>query len=108
MNSRRLMGTLSPRITPYHIALGIPLCRAAKSTRGWQLRVKMRRTRIEHILSALPQLATEERTFGKRQLRATTGLMHRSKKAPLFGHLVGIRGTDVTEYLAGTARITPP
>jgi hypothetical protein len=24
----------------------------------------MRRTRIEHILSALPQLATEERTFG--------------------------------------------
>jgi hypothetical protein len=42
MNSRRLMGTLSPRITPYHIALGIPLCRAAKSTRGWQLRVKRR------------------------------------------------------------------
>jgi hypothetical protein len=28
------------------------------------LRVKMRRTRIEHILSALPLLATEERTFG--------------------------------------------
>jgi len=27
-------------------------------------RVKMRRTRIEHILSALPPLATEERTFG--------------------------------------------
>jgi hypothetical protein len=27
-------------------------------------RVKMRRTRIEHILCALPQLATEERTFG--------------------------------------------
>jgi hypothetical protein len=26
--------------------------------------VKMRRTRIEHILSALPPLATEERTFG--------------------------------------------
>src|SRR6266404_7017682 len=25
---------------------------------------KMRRTRIEHILSALPPLATEERTFG--------------------------------------------
>jgi hypothetical protein len=24
----------------------------------------MRRTRIEHILSALPPLATEERTFG--------------------------------------------
>jgi hypothetical protein len=29
-----------------------------------RLRVKMRRTRIEHILSALPPLATEERTFG--------------------------------------------
>jgi hypothetical protein len=28
------------------------------------LRVKMRRTRIEHILSALPPLATEKRTFG--------------------------------------------
>jgi hypothetical protein len=28
------------------------------------VRVKMRRTRIEHILSALPPLATEERTFG--------------------------------------------
>jgi hypothetical protein len=26
--------------------------------------VKTRRTRIEHILSALPPLATEERTFG--------------------------------------------
>jgi hypothetical protein len=26
--------------------------------------VKMRRTRIEHTLSALPLLATEERTFG--------------------------------------------
>ena len=25
---------------------------------------KMRRTRVEHILSALPPLATEERTFG--------------------------------------------
>jgi hypothetical protein len=25
---------------------------------------EMRRTRIEHILSALPPLATEERTFG--------------------------------------------
>src|SRR5262245_11565001 len=30
----------------------------------------MRRTRVEHILSALPPLATEERTFGIRQLRA--------------------------------------
>src|SRR6516164_9510103 len=29
-----------------------------------QTGVKMRRTRIEHILSALPPLATEERTFG--------------------------------------------
>jgi hypothetical protein len=30
MNSRRLMGTLSRRITPYHIAVGMPLCITAK------------------------------------------------------------------------------
>jgi hypothetical protein len=33
MNSRRLMGTLSPRITPYHIAAGMPLCITAKIAR---------------------------------------------------------------------------
>jgi hypothetical protein len=33
-------------------------------TAGPYIGVKMRRTRIEHILSALPPLATEERTFG--------------------------------------------
>ena len=33
-------------------------------TAGPYIGVKMRRTRIEHILCALPQLATEERTFG--------------------------------------------
>jgi hypothetical protein len=53
MNSRRLMGTLSPRITPYHIAVGMPLCGAAKSTSGWQLRVKrdqvIRRPRSRHV-----------------------------------------------------------
>jgi hypothetical protein len=30
MTSRRLMGTLNPRITPYHIAVGMPLCITAK------------------------------------------------------------------------------
>ena len=29
-----------------------------------EMGIKMRRTRIEHILSALPPLATEERTLG--------------------------------------------
>ena len=38
--------------------------------------VKMRRTRIEHIESALPPLALRNR-----QLRATTGLKHRSQKS---------------------------
>jgi hypothetical protein len=56
MNSRRLMGTLSPRITPYHIAVGMPLCRAAKSTSGWQLRVKSagvdRGERVVHVRTA--------------------------------------------------------
>src|SRR5262245_43460905 len=33
-------------------------------TAGPYIGVKMRRTPIEHILSALPPLATEERTFG--------------------------------------------
>ena len=57
MNSRRLMGTLSPRITPYHITIGMPLCGAAKSTSGWQLWVKMRKSHSEHLLTAVPQKA---------------------------------------------------
>ena len=50
---------------------------------------KMRRTRIEHILSALPQLATEDRTFG-----IGSSVHHKRTYAvqqttPLFDHLVG-------------------
>src|SRR6266446_930868 len=38
-------------------------------------------------------------------LSAISGLTHRSKKAPLFGHLVGIRLTGVTEHWIGTAAL---
>jgi hypothetical protein len=52
----------------------------------------MRRTRIEHILSALPPLATEEQTFGNRQLRAipdscTAASSGRAFPAVSFGYL---------------------
>jgi hypothetical protein len=52
------------------------------------LGVKMRRTRIEHILSALPPLTTEERTFGIGSSVPPSDQVHRSKIV-LFDHLVG-------------------
>jgi hypothetical protein len=47
-----------------HLSYGRRLPRCGISTGLCRLWVEMRRTRIEHILSALPPLATEERTFG--------------------------------------------
>jgi len=38
MNSRRLMGSLSPRIAPYHIVVGIPRC---ASQQNWLLIAEM-------------------------------------------------------------------
>src|SRR5262245_22354676 len=43
----------------------------------------MRRTRIEHILFALPPLATEERTFGIGSSVPESDIMHRSKRHPI-------------------------
>ncbi len=63
MNSRRLMGTLSPRITPYHIAVGMPLCRAAKSTCSCPLWVISGRAQNEQMLSALPPKADRVDVF---------------------------------------------
>ena len=48
----------------------------------------MRRTRIEHILSALPPLATEERTFGIGSFVPESDIRI-AATAPLFDHLVG-------------------
>src|SRR6476619_7670615 len=48
----------------------------------------MRRTRIEHILSALPPLATEERTFGIGSSVPGAAVSSRSKTVALFDHLV--------------------
>jgi hypothetical protein len=64
MNSRRLIGSLSNRgPQPSHSA-NMSVVHYSKVSRRLAAMVKMRRTRIEHILSALPPLATEERTFG--------------------------------------------
>jgi hypothetical protein len=52
-------------------------------------------------------IATELMRRNEMPLCAISGLTRRSKKAPLFGHLVGIRGTGVTEYSAGIVRINP-
>ena len=49
----------------------------------------MRRTHIEHILSALPPLATEERTFGIGSSVPKAAVSNRSKADNLFDHLVG-------------------
>jgi hypothetical protein len=46
--------------------------------------VKLRRTRPEHISSALPPIATEERTFRIGSSVPTTDIA-----VPLFDHLVG-------------------
>jgi hypothetical protein len=60
---------------------------------GW---VKMRRTRIEHILSALPPLATEEWTFGIGSSVPEKRRMHRSKQHH-DDHLVGESRAASTE-----------
>src|SRR5262249_54220801 len=48
-------------------------------------------------MSALLLKAEMDRRDGECPVSAKSGLTHRSKKAPLFGHLVGIRGTGVME-----------
>jgi hypothetical protein len=65
--------------------------------------------------SALPPIPTELVLRNERSRCAISDLTRRSKKAPLFGHLVGIRGTGITEYLAAdysglmlASRITLP
>jgi hypothetical protein len=58
---------------------------ARLSERVW---VKMRRTRIEHMLSALPSLATFERTCRDVGLVPTTDSCT-AADASLFDHLVG-------------------
>src|SRR5262245_45275107 len=66
MNARRLNGPLL-RLSAgdYHTVAEERRCASQQKLRDDVADgVKMRRTRIEHILSALPQLATEERTFG--------------------------------------------
>src|SRR6476659_3869318 len=50
--------------------------------------VKMRRTSIEHILSALPPLATEERTFGIGSSVPKPVVSNRSKGSALFDHSI--------------------
>jgi hypothetical protein len=34
MNSRRLIGSLSPRVTPYHIVVAMPSCASQQNWRG--------------------------------------------------------------------------
>src|ERR1700751_6348759 len=53
------------------------------------VRVKMRRTRIGHILSALPPLTTEERTFGIGSSVPRGDLSRCTKYRQLLDHLVG-------------------
>ncbi len=48
-------------------------------------------------VSAVAPIATKFGQHGEMALCAISGLTHRSKKAPLFGHLVGIRGTGFME-----------
>ncbi len=47
-----------------HLSRAGDCCAAGFQSGLGRFRVKMRRTRSEHILSALPPLTTEERTFG--------------------------------------------
>jgi hypothetical protein len=52
-------------------------------TAGPYIGVKMRRTPIERILSALPPLATEERTFGIGSSVPKAAVSSRSKTATI-------------------------
>ena len=53
------------------------------------VRVKLRRTRPEHMSSALPPISDRRADIPDRQLRARKRLMHRSKRCRSFDHLVG-------------------
>jgi hypothetical protein len=74
-------------------------CIAAKIHNRCPVGVKMRRTRIEHILSALPPLATEERTFGIGSSVPEGDHSHRSKQ-PHYSTTASAGGRTMSDNLA--------
>jgi hypothetical protein len=59
MKSRRLMGSLSPRITPYHIAVGMPPCDHNKIDRRMAEVGQLRLRPSEPMATACPQWGPE-------------------------------------------------
>jgi hypothetical protein len=82
MNSRRLMGSLSPRVTPYHIVLEWALCitanLAAECSDGSI--ASHPQPGGARAMSASPPIATEHSRCSRTPLCAISGNMHCNKR----------------------------
>jgi hypothetical protein len=87
-DERNEIAPVLPTETITHPSRAGACCASGFQSGLCRLGVKMRRTRIEHILSALPPLATEERTFGNGSSVPQADICSAAIEW-LFDHLVG-------------------